>query len=289
VPGDTSTCSGGQSERSCSDIFLKDLDTGAVVLISSSASGESGNGDSFGPSLSADGRYVAFHSRADNLVPDDTNNAPDVFVKDTEDGSIERVSEIAKDIGGNSDSYNAVISDKGDKVAFISAADNLKAGDANGKEDIFVSDLQTGVIKLVSLSASGIVANGNSTRPAMAPDGDSVAFDTLATSLVADDSAKCGESDEAASCSDILLKNLLVDTIMLISSDNDGAQGNWNSYSPSLSADGQMVAFVSEASNLVRGDGDACSDENSTWNCSDIYLKDLDSGKIDKISIPANE
>lgn len=286
VSGDTNLCADPQGERSCSDIFIKDLATGTTELVSAAVDGEGGDGDSFGPSVSADGRYVVFHSRAANLVPGDTNGATDVFIKDTRDGSIERVSGIQGGIGGNTDSYNAAVSADGTRVVFISAADNLVSGDANGKEDIFVRDMQTGVIELVSLSASGIVANGNSSRPAIAADGGSVGFDTTASSLFGGDTAKCGESDQAASCSDVLLKNLVDDSMVLISADEDGGQGNWNSYSPSLSTDGRRVAFRSEAANLVRGDGDSCSDGTTSWNCSDIFVKDIVSGKVEKVSSP---
>jgi len=289
VPGDTALCSEQQNTRNCSDIFLKDLETGAVTLLSAAAAGEPGDGDSFGPSISADGRFVAFHSRAGNLVPGESNGVPDVYVKDTLDGSIERVSEVTGGIGGLADSYNASISADGRLVAFISAADNLVPGDANGREDIFVRDMESGVIKLVSISASGVVAGGNSSRPAMAGDGGSVAFDTTAASLYPGDTARCGENDGAPSCSDVLLKDLGDDSVLLVSGDSDGAQGNWNSYSPSVSADGALVAFASEASNLVRGDRDACSDATGSFNCSDIFLREIASGKVTRISVPARE
>lgn len=289
VSGDDAVCDDPGGARNCSEIFIKDLASGKTELVSATADGEAGDGDSFGPSLSADGRYVVFHSRASNLVPRDTDGDVDVFIKDTRDGSIVRVSAIDGGIGGNADSYNGVVSADGRRVAFVSAADNLVAGDANDAEDIFVKDLDTGAIELVSRSVTGSAANGNSARPAIAGDGSRVAFDTVASSLYGGDTAKCGEGDRAASCADVLVKGLADGMVILVSADGDGAQGNWNSFAPALSADGSRVAFSSEASNLAGGDSDACSDGSSSWNCSDIFLKDIASGATLKISSTAPE
>lgn len=288
VAEDNGVCDEGQQQRSCSDIFIKDVATGKTELVSAAVDGMSGNGDSFGPAVSADGRHVVFHSQATDLVPGDNNGVTDVFVWDMRDNSVARVSELEDGIGGNSDSYNAAVSADGALVAFVSAADNLVSGDANGKEDIFVKDMRTGAVTLVSGSAAGVAADGNSTRPAIAADGSRVGFDTTATSLFAGDTARCGAGDSAASCFDVLVKSLADGTVALASADKKGAQGNWNSYSPSLSADGRLVAFRSEASNLVKGSENTCSDGASFWNCSDIFVKDVESGKIQRISAPAS-
>jgi Tol biopolymer transport system component len=289
VAGDTGICLEPEGGRSCSDIFVKDMETGRISLVSGTAGGENGDGDSFGPSISADGRYVVFHSRAANLVPGDDNDVVDVFIKDIEDGSIRRVSEVASMVGGRADSYNGVVSADGSKVAFISVADNLVPGDANGKEDIFVRDMDTEEITLVSVGAAGIIAEGASSRPAITADGLRVAFDSVATNLFEGDDAKCVTGNKTPSCSDVLIKDMGNDSIMLVSADKNGAQGNWNSYSPSASDDGRYVAFASEASNLVGGDADACSDEGESWNCSDIFVKDTESGKIEMVSSASPE
>ncbi|MHB0915347.1 MAG: TolB family protein [Thermoleophilia bacterium] len=287
VAEDAGFCGEGQQQSSCSDIFIKDVATGKTELVSAAVDGASGNGDSFGPAVSADGRHVVFHSQATDLVAGDTNGVTDVFAWDMRDGSIVRVSELEGGIGGNSDSYNAAISADGALVVFVSAADNLVSGDANDMEDIFIRDMRTGAIELVSGTAAGI-ADGNSTRPAISADGSHVGFDTSATTLFDGDAARCGRGAQAASCFDVLLKSLAEGTVALVSADKQGAQGNWNSYAPSLSADGRLVVFRSEASNLVKGRADACTDGTSTWNCSDIFLKDVESGKIQRVSTPAS-
>jgi Tol biopolymer transport system component len=265
------------------------METGRISLVSGAADGENGDGDSFGPSISADGRHVVFHSRAANLVPGDENGVADVFIKDMEDGSIRRVSEVSSMAGGRADSYNGVVSDDGSMVAFISAADNLVPGDTNGREDILLRDMDSEAITLVSVGAAGINADGASSRPAITADGHRIAFDSVATSLFEGDDAKCVSGNKTPSCSDVLIKDLANDSIILASADKKGVQGNWNSYSPSISGDGRYVAFASEASNLVGGDADACSDAGESWNCSDIFVKDTESGKIEMVSSASPE
>lgn len=133
------------------DIYVKDNLTGSVTLASvNNITGAIGDGPSYNPILSADGRYVAFWSFATNLVPNDTNSNFDSFVKDLQTGAITRVSTRSDGSQGNSESDTPVISADGRYVAFYSAASNLVAGDINGALDIFLKDTQTGITTLVS-------------------------------------------------------------------------------------------------------------------------------------------
>ncbi len=109
---------------------------GVITRVSTDAAGGQGNAGSFSPSISADGRYVAFYSYASNLVPGDTNGAGDIFVKDTLTGATARVSTDAAGGQGNVGSYNPSISADGRYVAFLSLASNLVP---NGAEDIFLA------------------------------------------------------------------------------------------------------------------------------------------------------
>jgi Tol biopolymer transport system component/Ca2+-binding RTX toxin-like protein len=251
VPGDT---------NGVPDVFVKDLQTGAITLASSDAWGNQGYGDSFQPSISADGRYVAFYSLADNLVPGDTNWTYDMFVKDLQTGAITRVSTDARSDQGNGDSSEPSISADGRYVAFTSFADNLVPGDTNGTLDVFVKDLLTGAITLAN--AGGDQGNSYSFQPSISADGRYVAFTKYTYSLVPGDTN---------GTFDVFVKDLQTGAITLASSDAGGDQGNSYSWEPSISADGRYVAFHSEASDLVPGD---------TNGVPDVFVKDLQTGAI---------
>jgi Tol biopolymer transport system component len=139
-----------------SDIFLKDLRTGAVTVVSTKADGEKANGHCYDAHFSANGRYVLFTSIADNLVAGDTNNKEDIFRKDLQTGEIVRVSTSGTGTESNGTSIEARISADGRYVVFISDAGNLVAGDTNGVWDVFRKDLVTGETIRLSTSATGV-------------------------------------------------------------------------------------------------------------------------------------
>jgi Tol biopolymer transport system component len=122
------------------DVFVKDMRTGAVVLASRREDGRGArNGDSREAALSADGRLVAFESRADNLVDDTANGKPAVFLKDLHTGAIRRVSMNAQGAQANRQSVAAALSGNGHVFSFESDATNLVDGDLNGAtRDVFV-------------------------------------------------------------------------------------------------------------------------------------------------------
>ncbi|NMG21492.1 hypothetical protein DP116_19365, partial [Brasilonema bromeliae SPC951] len=134
VPGDT---------NDTGDIFLYDTQTRTTSRVSVDSQGNQGNNESFSPSISADGRYVAFASYANNLVPRDTNDTADIFVYDTQTRSTKRVSIDSQRNQGNDLSYNSVISASGRYVAYESYASNLVVGDTNNSRDIFLYDTIT--------------------------------------------------------------------------------------------------------------------------------------------------
>jgi Tol biopolymer transport system component len=184
VPGDT---------NDATDVFVHDLTSGTTRRVSVSTSGRQGNADSsvFGsPSISADGRYVAFESAASNLVSGDTNRALDVFVHDMTTGRTTRVSVTTA--GAQAGDYSTVsgapvLSSDGRYVAFFSAAPNLVRGDTNHANDVFVHDLMTGSTRRVSVTPAGGQANGYSDEPALSGDGGVIAFESIAGNLVAGD------------------------------------------------------------------------------------------------------
>jgi Tol biopolymer transport system component len=248
------------------DVFVKDLVTGAITLVSVSASGEQGNSFSGEASLSADGNRVAFYAFASNLVPGDANGISDAFVKDLRTGEITRVGASAAQAGtvpGEPPSLSA----DGSRVAFISDANDLVPGDTNGATDVFVKDLRTGEITRVSTSASGEQGNGRSSGPSLSADGGRVAFSSAASNLVPGD---------ANGVSDVFVKDLGTGEVTLVSASAGGEQGNGASADASLSADGKHVAFAGTAGNLAPGDA------NGT---GDVFVKDLATGAVTLASV----
>lgn len=251
------------------DIYLKDTLTGQLSRISTDSGGVEGTGGSATPAISSDGRYVVFHSGADNLVSGDTNGADDVFRKDTQTGTVIRVSTDSSDSQAISGGIVPAISASGRYVAFESNSSDLVAGDTNGAFDIFLKDIHTGLTKRVSADAGGTQANSGSLRPVISADGRYVSFDTFAGNLVA------GDTNGAK---DVLVKDMANGAIVRVSTDSSGNQANDSSVFPAISADGRYVAFASLATNLVAGDTNKVFDVFR--NTSPVYVDDTDSDGV---------
>jgi RHS repeat-associated protein len=170
-----------------SDVFVHNRTTGATQRVSVDSSGTQGNDYSLStetPSVSNDGRYVAFFSRASNLVSGDTNGQNDIFVRDRTAGATSRVSTSSTGAQANDSSSSPYISSDGRYVAFASNASNLAAGDRNGSTDVFLKDRSSGVTTLITHDPGGLQANGSSFQVAMSSDGLQLAFASMATNLV---------------------------------------------------------------------------------------------------------
>ncbi|HYF16231.1 MAG TPA: DUF4347 domain-containing protein [Ramlibacter sp.] len=252
------------------DIFIKDLGTGEVIRASTSADGGTANAGSFNPAFSADGRFVAFESDASNLVAGDANNTRDIFVKDLQTGAVSLASLPADGGQANGQSVRPALSADGRFVAFQSSASNLVAGDTNGTLDVFVRDLQTGVVSRVSTAADGSQANEQSDAPSLSADGRYVVFQSSASNLVE------GDTNNAL---DIFVKDLQTGAVTRVSTGADGAQADSYSYDAMLSADGRFVSFTSGAGNLVAGDANGVED---------VFVKDLQTGAITRASTAAD-
>jgi Tol biopolymer transport system component len=233
------------------DVFLHDLQSGQTNLVSRSSQNELGDNESLEPTISADGRYVAFSSYATNLVGDDTNFRQDIFLRDTVANLTLRLSLGANGGEGNGDSYAPSISADGRFVAFASEAGNLVEGDDNGVADIFVRNVEAGSTVRVSVASDGLQADGPSSLPALSPDGRYVAFESLATNLVA------GDSNNAW---DVFVHDLHTGETRRLSASAGGVQGNGHSYTPAIAAYGQALAFESRASNLIANDSNGVQD-----------------------------
>jgi Tol biopolymer transport system component len=190
VPGDTN---GAQGVFLGTDVFVHDRQTGQTTRVSVASDGTQANRESFGPTVSADGRYVAFVSLASNLVPRDNNGrrnpllGQDVFVHDRETGQTTRASVASDQRGATGPSFDPSISADGRLVAFTSDAGNLVPSDTNRIGDVFVHDRQTGTTVRASVASDGTQANNLSFLPAISADGRAVAFASSATNLVAGD------------------------------------------------------------------------------------------------------
>jgi Tol biopolymer transport system component len=250
------------------DVFLRDTQAGTTTRVSVGSSGVQANGESFGPSISPDGRYVAFYSDASNLVAGDTNNADDVFVHDNQTGTTTRVS--SSDNGDQADggSYSPSISGDGRYVAFLSDATNLVTGDTNRLRDVFVHDAVTGATTRVDVSTNGDQAlGGPSASPAISADGRFVAFSTFAYSLIMADT-----NFE----SDIYVHDLQTGTTTRVSVDITGFEVDGNSFDPSISADGRLIAFDSDAFSIVPED---------TNDSIDVFVYDQQTGLPERVSV----
>ena len=233
------------------DIYVRDLDTGELVLATVAENGDKGNDGSNRPSLSADGSRVAFWSYASNWIPGDTELTADVFVKDLSTGELILASADQNGARGNGGSSSASLSADGTRVAFESQASNLAAADTDSDTDVFVKDLPTGTVILASADDAGTSGNRSSSYPSLSADGTRVAFESLASNF--------GEAD-TDNVIDVFVKNLVTGEVTFASSAEDGTEGDGNSRGARLSPDGSLVAFYTEASNLVPGDTDRAPD-----------------------------
>jgi Ca2+-binding RTX toxin-like protein len=171
---------------------VRDRLTNTTTRVSFDLAGNQGNSDSYSPSISADGRFVAFTYGASFPVPGDTNSSRDIFVRDTLTNTTTRVSVDSAGNPANFRSYNASISADGRFVAFSSDASNLVPGDTNPEtdmvgRDIFVRDTLTNTTTRVSVDSAGNQGNSSSDSPAISADGRFVAFDSKSSNIVPGD------------------------------------------------------------------------------------------------------
>jgi Tol biopolymer transport system component len=233
--------------------------------------GRPGNGASGGPTLSADGRYLAFYSVASDLVAGDTNDAADLFVLDRQTNRIRRVSINSAGQQGNGDSSVGTISASGRYVVFSSVATNLVAGDTNRAEDVFVRDLRFGTTHRISLGQGGRQADSTSGQDTsvVSSDGRFIAFTSYAGNLVPGDTS---------TGTDVFVRSLRFGTTYRVSVSSAGEQADNESMAAAISSDGRFIAFTSTATNLVPGD---------TNHASDVFIRDLRFGTTRRVSLGA--
>jgi Tol biopolymer transport system component len=217
----------------------------STARVSMGPGGVQGNAESYDPALSAEGRWVAFASRATNLVNGDTNALEDVFTHNHQTGTTRLVSVSSGGTQGNAASNSPAISANGRYVAFRSSASNLVGSDTNQAFDVFVHDQANGTTTRVSVATGGAQGNDQSGAPSISASGQWIAFASAASNLVPNDTNNQ---------QDVFVYDQLTRTTTRVSVGAGGAQGNDVSWQPAISADGRWVAFASQANNLVAGD-----------------------------------
>ncbi len=267
------------------DIFVFDRETKTMQRISVSSSGEQADDYSLRPSISGDGRFVAFMSYAKNLVDHDNNHQLDIYVHDREEKKTQLVSTSIDGKAGNTKSMNPVISSNGRYVAFESFSNNLIDEDINENPDIFVRNIEDGITEVISLSSRGQQANHGSSNPSISADGRYVLFQSSARNLVPEDNKRSDENEW--NFSDVFLRDRELGKTELISVNLEGKPGNHPSGSPSISQDGKHVAFTSMATDLVENYPDGpleLSGKGFTARRIDIYMRNRETNSTKLVS-----
>ncbi len=252
------------------DVFVHDRVSGVTSRVSVSLSGADADGPSMYTSMSADGRYVAFLSRASNLVSGDTNGRTDVFVRDRWLETTERVNVSTGGIESVGDTLwfsgvetiSPAISADGRFVAFISEAGDLIPADPNPSFDVFVHDRLLGTTERASF--------GNpAASPSISADGRFVAFDS-----------NVDANPRSWSGTDVYVRDRLTGTLTLVSATPSGSPGNLSSMFPEISTNGRFVVFHSFASDLV---------VNDTEGAADLFRRDLAAGTTARIALSVGD
>lgn len=233
------------------DLFLHDRQTGQVSLVSATYDGSTNLNNANNPFISANGDYTLFWAYGSTFAPGDTNGSADLFLYDRRANELSLVSVNSDGEQGNQDSYAGSVTDDGRYVTFASIANNLVTNDANGFVDIFLHDRQTGDTIRISNGLGGAETNEDSAMPRISADGRYITFSSTASNLVAND---INDRD------DIFVYDRDTEESSLVSLSTSGVQSNESSFASDVSADGQHIAFQSEADNLVTGDDNGNDD-----------------------------
>ena len=260
APGDTN----GQP-----DVFLRDMLTGTTERVSVSTAGVQGDGASALPSISGDGRYVAFESDATNLVAGDTNGWTDVFVRDRIAGTTELVSLSSAGAQANCQSSRPSINADGRFVAFTSCTTNWIPGKVQALNDIFVRDRLLGTTEWVNPPL--LVANNNhhSGTSSISDDGRYVTYASLANTLAV-------TSFDTLYTSQIYTRDRQTATTEWTSVCTAVSGEACDSYEPSISGDGRFVAYESDSTTAV---------PNDTNGYRDIFVRDRQAATTERVNV----
>ncbi len=249
------------------DVYLRDLLTGKVTLVSRNAAGQAGNGPSSNATISADGKRIAYQSLASDLVTGDGNGKSDVFLYTRVGQVTTRVSLTAANTEANDDSSFPALSSNGSFLAFVSKADLTGVGTA-GIQNLYLRKVDGSSTKLFS-AGSGTGANAPVYTPVITNDSRYVAYVSAASNLVAGDSN---------GTSDVFLYDRATGLTHRVSVDSAGGQADGSSSMPSISDDGNVIAFESKATNLVAGDSNGLRD---------LFVRNRSAGTTTRLSVDA--
>ncbi len=251
------------------DVFVVDLQSGAVERVSRSASGGQANAASSHPVISGDGRFIAFVSAAINLFPGATTGREEIYLYDRDDGSLRWVSKPLTGSVNDGLSGEPAISADGNWVAFSSNSAQLVSGDNLGLRDIFLWNRASSTIERISVTQTGGEADSLSYVPAISADGRFIVFRSHASNLVAGDTNLSG---------DIFLRDTLNGALQRVNLSTTGEQAGGPSDEPAISADGRFIVFRSSATNLV---------PNDTNGHRDIFVRDMQ-GTTTRVSVDSS-
>src|SRR3954447_1470977 len=246
------------------NVFVRDRAAGTTVVANVATNGALADGGAGYPQISRNGRYVAFESDSTNLVPNDTNQSNDVFVRDLRAGTTVRASVGAK--GQQADAYNLLkaISATGRYVVFVSDAPDLVQGAASG-QNLYVRDLKAGTTTLENLDFKGKAAEGIYYEAAITPDGRYLTFSSSAWTLVRQHTTDMN----------IYRRDRHKGETVLVSVRPDGTGGHLPSWGPFISDDGGTVAFEGASDLIVGG--------HSPW--AEAVARDMRTGRTELVSV----
>jgi Tol biopolymer transport system component len=256
-------------------IYLKDMQTGALTCCSTNASGTQGDDWSIGPVVSSDGRYVAFRSQATNLVANDTNGFIDIFRKDLQTGAViccstDAAGNLSNGDSGSGGEYPAITAD-GRYVVFETGASNLVPWDINWWGDIFRKDCVTGEVRICSVDVNGNLDWNYHESPSISSDGRYVAFIANGWTTLVPGADNC----------QVVRKDLQTGEVLSCSADVYGNATSYQVKCPAISGDGRYVSFATNANDLVPGEVESLSmyipGSSYSW---DVFRKDLVTGEL---------
>ncbi len=258
--------------NNAADIYVFDRGVGAMARVSLSYTGAQANGASSNPVISQDGRFVLFRSAATNLIANDTNAQPDLYLYDrvvNPVSQIARVNVASDDAQSNQEDPNSQYDMNGDGtvIVFDSIGSTLVPNDTNNTYDIFLRDRLSDVTSRISVGANAVQGNGASTSPVISADGRYVAYSSAAANLVTGDTN---------GVTDIFLYDRITSTTTRVSITTEGTQANGKSSQPEISGNGRYVSFASDATNLVPDD---------TNGVTDIFVHDTETGITTRVNV----
>jgi Tol biopolymer transport system component len=248
--------------------------TGSASRISMDSQGFQANGASTSPSISADGKLIAFVSNATDILLGDSNGVPDLFLHNTATGTNTFITWNAGGFLPNGASNEPALSADGQFVAFTSAATDLlpASADTNNQTDIFLYTVASATTQRVSLRDNDLQTGGASTSPSISADGSKIAFISLATDLT--------QTTDSNGAADIFVRNTVANSTTWVSLRDSDLPANGGSSEPAISGDGRFVAFTSTATDLVISDSNAVAD---------VFIRDLTLNTTTRISLRDND